>query len=278
MKRIKISTNATKLSVLFDENKRTNNLVPIFLLHGFTGKANDWNFLDKQLSAKYFLIKIDILGHGKSDSPTEKTYYSEINLVKQLHSVINYFGFKKNILFGYSMGGRIALSYSLVYPEKISALILESASPGIENSFERQLRIEHDKNLAESIFDKGTNKFIRDWVNQPFFNSLKNIGSQKLLKIITERSLNNPVGLANILTEFGQGKMKSKWTELDKINFPIMLISGQLDKKYCEINKKASKLFKNAELIIIRDSGHNVHLEKEKEFVNFVGEFLIKHF
>jgi len=278
VKRIEISTNGIKLSVLFDGNKRTNNLLPIFLLHGFTGQARDWNFLDKQLSAKFFPIKIDILGHGQSDSPTEKKYYSEINLIKHLNSIIDYFNFNQNILLGYSMGGRIALSYSLAYPEKISALILESASPGIENSIERQLRIEHDQKLAETIFEKGTKKFIRDWVNQPFFDSLKKISPDKLIKIISDRSLNNPIGLTNILSEFSQGKMNSKWTQLDKINFPVLLISGELDKKYCEINKKAYQLLQNAELKIIKISGHNVHLEKEKEFVNFVDAFLIKHF
>lgn len=275
---MKISVDSIQLSINFDKPERDLNLIPIFLLHGFTGSGKDWDFLTTKLPAKYFPVAIDIIGHGKSDSPNEKAYYSEDNLVKQLHKVIQYFGYEKNILLGYSLGGRIALSYLLKFPEYIQGLILESSSPGITEAKERILRIANDEKLAESINRIGIEKFVENWINQPFFSSLKNLSRQKFHELYERRILNNPVGISNILTEFSQGKMFPKWNLLEKLSFPILLISGALDKKYCEINKRFERMNKNVQIKIVENCGHNVHLEKEEEFINLVNSFLEKYF
>ena len=38
------------------------------------------------------------------------------------------------------MGGRIALAYTVRYPERVSSLILESSSPGLKTEEEREER------------------------------------------------------------------------------------------------------------------------------------------
>jgi len=275
---MKISVNKIQLSIDYDESKKALNLLPVFLLHGFTGMGSDWDFLTGKLPAECFPISVDIIGHGKSDSPAEKKYYSEENLVEQLHKVVQYFKFEQNILLGYSLGGRIALSYALKYPENIRGLILESSSPGISNSEERKTRLKNDRKLAENINKIGIEAFIENWLNQPFFNSLKNLGKQRMHRLYEQRILNNSVGISNILTEFSQGRMLPKWKLLEKLAIPMLLISGELDKKYCEINKRMCEKAGNAQVEIVKNCGHNVHLEKEEEFINLVNSFLKKYF
>jgi len=275
---MKISADEIYLSIKFNESKNTPKHIPLFLIHGFTGHGNDWNFLHNKLPETIFPVTIDIIGHGKSDSPNNAKFYSEKSLVEQIHTVVKYFGSQKNLFAGYSMGGRLALSYTEKYTDFVSGLILESASPGIEGKTERELRLVNDKKIAESILQNGIKSFINSWINQPFFNSLKNVGEEKLSEIIAERIENNPVGLSNILTEFSQGKMTPKWDLLEKLSIPTLLISGELDKKYCEINKRVGEKIRNAQVEIIKDCGHNVHLEKEEEFINLVSSFLEKYF
>ena len=48
----------------------------VFLLHGFTGSSNDWNEIIPQSQQKVFLCCIDLIGHGKSDSPKIRTLHS----------------------------------------------------------------------------------------------------------------------------------------------------------------------------------------------------------
>jgi 2-succinyl-6-hydroxy-2,4-cyclohexadiene-1-carboxylate synthase len=54
-----------------------------------------------------------------------------------------------------------------------------------------------------------------------------------------------------------------------------MLIAGELDEKFVGINIKANSLLPNSELVIVKQSGHNVHFEKPKEFLKFLNRFLL---
>ena len=47
------------------------NQIPVIFLHGFTQSSQDWNKVITSLDDNIFPIAIDLIGHGKSESPTE---------------------------------------------------------------------------------------------------------------------------------------------------------------------------------------------------------------
>jgi len=174
------------------------------------------------------------------------------------------------------MGGRAALSYASQYPSNIKALILESSTAGIENTDERDARLINDTELTNKIENIGVEEFIKYWMELPLFESLKSIPQEEYQKIVRNKLNNNKKGLANSLRGFSTGKMVSLWNKLGDLNFPILLITGGLDKKYELIASKMQKLLPQSEHKIMIDAGHNVHLEKPKEFIKLVNNFLEK--
>ena len=48
---------------------------PVVLLHGFTGSAAGWGVVIDALSPEYTTVAIDIVGHGRSDSPPTAESY-----------------------------------------------------------------------------------------------------------------------------------------------------------------------------------------------------------
>ncbi len=48
----------------------------VFLLHGFTGSSNDWKEIIPLLNKNYSYVAIDLIGHGKSDSPQNVELYT----------------------------------------------------------------------------------------------------------------------------------------------------------------------------------------------------------
>src|SRR5262249_16217715 len=117
----------------------TGNGAPLLLLHGFTGDVTTWEPLLDAWSG-FRVIRVDIIGHGKSDCPAEPERDAMAPAVADLLSLLDQLGVDKYTLLGYSMGGRLALHLALAAPHRLSGLVLESASPGIESVEERAAR------------------------------------------------------------------------------------------------------------------------------------------
>ncbi|MBO1914528.1 alpha/beta fold hydrolase, partial [Microvirga sp. 3-52] len=104
---------------------------------------------------------------------------------------------------GYSMGGRIALSYTINHPKRVASLILESSTPGLETERERIERMNKDKILAQKICSEGILSFVEFWEGIPLFDTQKKLSTEQQQKIRTERLSQNAVGLANSLLGIG---------------------------------------------------------------------------
>lgn len=249
--------------------------IPVIFLHGFTGCISDWDFLEGKMPKQFTAVLIDLLGHGNSSSPENSKLYSENNQVKYLLKTADYLEIEKFVLVGYSMGGRLAASFAVKFPERISALVLESASFGIENEVERNVRISDDRKLAEMIENNGINDFINFWYSIPLFNTLKKIPSAKFEGLVQKRKAsNNAIGLKNSLIGFSTGKMSYLISELNNIGCPVLFIAGEEDKKYADTGNKVLSEFPNSELIIVKNCGHNVHFENPEEFLKLLSSFL----
>ncbi len=271
---MKLNLDGINFHILIDESKISQKKIPVLFLHGFTGSSEDWEFIFDFTPQNYLPFAIDLIGHGKTDSPNDPQFYTCTSIVNQINSILNFFNFDKIILVGYSMGGRIALSYSLKNIDKILALVLESTTAGIESIEEKKKRVEQDFLLSEFIINEGVEKFIEYWFNTPLFSELKQL--ENFNQIIEKRKLNNPIGLANTLKSFSTGLMNSYWDKLNLINFPVLLITGGKDEKYTSQNFLMNNLIPNSRHKIIPNANHNTHLEKPELFTNFVLEFLNK--
>jgi len=250
--------------------------IPILFLHGFAGSSNDWNFLIDKLPTGFTPILIDLLGHGKTSSPQSIQEYLEESQVEQLKLIMDELAIHNSILVGYSMGGRLALSFSMRYPNFVRALVLESTSFGLASEIEREERIIHDADLANQIKELPLNDFFDFWYSIPLFESLKKLPSENINNFKQTRiNSNNKIGLHNSLLGFSTGKMDYYLDRYNKLENKVLLIAGELDKKFSTISKKADKQNSNSELNLVKDCGHNVHLEKPKEFLKLLNTFLL---
>ncbi|MBL1215381.1 MAG: 2-succinyl-6-hydroxy-2,4-cyclohexadiene-1-carboxylate synthase [Ignavibacteriae bacterium] len=264
------------INLICNKNEWNKTETPIIFLHGFTGSAADWQFIFPQLDDSYFAAAIDLIGHGKTDSPENINFYSEDYQHKIIEAAVQYFGFDKFVLAGYSMGGRLALGYTICNPAKVAALILESTTAGIENPTEREERIYADKKLAENLIAFGINSFIESWLKLPIFSSLKNIDSKKYELMKKNKLRSNKTGLANTLLAFSTGAMRSYWNKISEINCRTLFITGELDSKFLHFNKQMNAEIRSSQLEVIKNCGHNAHLEKPNEFIILINNFL-KH-
>ncbi len=248
----------------------------ILLLHGFTDSLDDWREIHGSLNPNFNYIGIDLVGHGKSDSPVIVEIYSPQALSKQINDVLNNLSIESAVIMGYSMGGRAALSFAVNHPNKIRGLILEGTTAGIESEKIRSERIKIDEELADYIESHNIEEFVELWMNKEIFNTQRRFSNEKLKNIREKKTFNSKIGLANSLRGFGTGRMGYLGNNLNQINCPVLLITGELDTKFTKINSVLKKKFPNAKHKIIANAGHNAHIEKPGTFVSIINEFLLK--
>ncbi len=272
---MQIDTGSVKINIeKLRENDNARN--SLFLLHGFTGSSADWQNVSFLFDSKFNIYGIDLIGHGKSDSPTDISLYSPESQAEQMKSVIEKLKGEKNIVLGYSMGGRLALIVAMLFPELLHGIILESSSAGISNNQESEKRKDYDLQLADMILTKPIEEFIASWMDQELFGTLKRFSNAKLDQMKKEKSKNNRTGIANSLRGFSTGVMPNFGSKLKSLNIPVLLLSGQLDSKFTKINSGLQKQFSKAKHSVIKTSGHNTHLEEPKNFIQVVNKFLQK--
>ncbi|MFC4714430.1 2-succinyl-6-hydroxy-2,4-cyclohexadiene-1-carboxylate synthase [Planococcus dechangensis] len=245
----------------------------IVLLHGFTGSTVTWNRVMRQLKG-YKLVAIDLIGHGKTESPFEAERYHMDQQLEDLEAISKALQLTAFALLGYSMGGRTALAYACEYPERVQCLLLESASPGLYVEQERSKRRESDAALASYIREQGIERFVEKWERIPLFESQKSLSESVKQEVRTERLSQSPLGLANSLLGMGTGSQRSYWDCLPTLNMPVLLVTGEGDPKFCSIAREMDKMLPNSQHRII-SAGHAIHVEKPVEFATMVEELLI---
>lgn len=92
---------------------------PATLIHSGGADMRDWKFVAPLLSKGYMVVRYDGQGVGKSPDPAD-----DVNCVEDLKALLDYLDIDETILIGHSMGGQIAIDFSLEYPEYVSKLIL----------------------------------------------------------------------------------------------------------------------------------------------------------
>jgi 2-succinyl-6-hydroxy-2,4-cyclohexadiene-1-carboxylate synthase len=175
------------------------------------------------------------------------------------------------------MGGRLALYMALHYPARFSTLILESSSPGLKTQSEREERAKLDTVLATHIEADGIAAFVQYWESLPLFWTQKSLPLAEAQRLHQQRLNNYPRGLANSLRGMGTGTQPSLWDQLPKLNLPVLLLTGALDPKFVAIGKRMADTIPDAQLDIMPDAGHTIHLEQPEEYTEAVMQFLRKY-
>jgi len=249
---------------------------PLLVLHGFTGSVRAWAEVRPALAGFARAILVDAIGHGRSAAPPDPERYTMNWSTRDLTALLDALEIDTLDTLGYSMGGRAALHFAMHAPERVSRLILESASPGIEDDAERGKRAEADNALANRIMRAGIEAFVADWERQPLLQPAQHVSAATRADQRVQRLANNPLGLANSLRGMGAGQQAPLWANLPQLRQPVHLIVGEHDARYRQIAERMQSLLPRAELAVVPAAGHTVHLDQPAQFVRLVESALVQ--
>src|SRR5919197_1209253 len=97
----------------------------ILLIHGITGRADQWDAVIPLLGERFTVLAPDLLGHGRSAKP--RGDYSLGAYTSGLRDLMVALDFAKATVVGHSLGGGIALQFAYQFPDRTGRLVLVSS-------------------------------------------------------------------------------------------------------------------------------------------------------
>lgn len=251
------------------------NAPPVVFLHGFLGCAEDWQGIAETLAADHLVLCPDLPGHGAHACDDLDTFDAVVeSLALWLHAECP----GPVSLVGYSQGGRVALAYALRHPDRVSRLVLESASPGLTDAQARASRAEHDYDLAAELdtLEAHSPEFrawLEGWYAAPLWESLAEQPSL-LREAVASRLDSDPRQLALALRAMSLGKQPDFRAVLHALIPPTLLITGERDRKFTVLAEEMAAASPRIARHTMTDCGHNVHLENPGGYTTLLRGFL----
>ena len=226
---------------------------PILFCHGSGGGHHHWVYQSKKLPKNINPIAVDLPGHGRS----EGLPYDKIDAYRDwLHRFSEAIGLTKFVVAGHSMGGAVAMTYALTYPEYTAGLILvgTGAKLRVLPAFLEELRRGHiPEELPNYLYSPGAPE------------ELVKRGKEEVEK--TDPSI--------FLADLSACDNFNIMDELERIEQPALIICGSEDQltpvKYSRLLEE--KIFRG-KLEIIEGAGHMVILEKPDEVNRAITNFI----
>jgi 2-hydroxy-6-oxonona-2,4-dienedioate hydrolase len=226
---------------------------PILLLYGLFGSVNNFSRLICHLKKTHRVI---VPVFPFYDLGMQVTIYS---LTDFLHELIRELSLDSFHLLGNSMGGHIALLYTLQHPEKVSSLIL-SGSSGL-----------YESGMGDSFPRRSDYNFIKTKTELTFYNPA--IATKELVDEIYA-TVNSRKAL-QILSLAKSTIHNNLEKDLPRINTKCCLIWGRNDTiTPPDVALKFNTLIPGSRLYWIDRCGHVPMMETPEEFNSLVDEFL----
>jgi len=241
------------------------------LIHGAGDNLEAWWNQVPVFSRHYQVLTYDVRGYGQTETPPGE--YSTDILVQDLGELLKGLGIEETYLLGYSMGGRIAVEFTLKNPAVVKALIIANSGVApLERSQEemkqmmemRQQRMEIvEKQGLAPIMDESTAMvFSPGWPdeNRDVVEQYKKI-----------RLKNDPQAYLIAMRAMVWGMAPP---DVSSIKCPTLIIAGEKDGLMGAESGRASQQLIPGSQLKVMVTGHAAAIEKPEEFNSTVLEFL----
>ncbi len=243
----------------------------ILALHGFMGNQNNFHFLAKELKLLGMnLHTINLPGHDGTPMTPVSSFFNKLTHYIRKNQI--------DTLYGYSLGGRLALEYLTNRPSgSIKALILESANPGLGPLELRYQRYLADQQLLNSIHDEQSFQlFLTKWYGMDLFKTIHQSSYFQTVQRSRHYNASQIQQWQKALQLFSVGRRPNLWPTLRLLKRPLLYLSGEEDQKYHTIGERIQKLDPRLKHQSFKNHSHCLHLEIPQQLAQSLALFLKK--
>lgn len=239
---------------------------PLVLIHGGFMDRRMWDNEFKVFAKDFKVIRYDIRGYGKSATP-EKPF----SHIEDLFHLLKYLKIDKAYILGLSLGGQIAINFTILNPDMVYGLITAgSALNGYPYADKEKIGLKYGE-IFKAAKEENLDKVADLVIKLPMFVPVESdtVITQKMRMMIKDNFKNLSLGTLYVWPS------PPAVQRLSEIKVPVLVIAGDHD--VTDILGVADTLvtkIKGAKKEIIKGAAHHVNMEKPDEFNRVVLEFL----
>ncbi|MFG3118919.1 alpha/beta fold hydrolase [Streptomyces sp. NPDC048197] len=103
----------------------------LLLIHGSASSTRSWDPLVPLLTTSHRVIRIDLLGHGRSAKPADRSYALP-DQARRAGVALDRLGVERAVAVGHSSGGVVATAVAEQRPDLVTALALINTGPSLD--------------------------------------------------------------------------------------------------------------------------------------------------
>ena len=233
-----------------------NHGYTLILLHGYLESSDVWEEFAKLFEDEYFVVCIDLPGHGKSASAEENRGMEQ--MAKAVIAVCDELSIPSFHLVGHSMGGYVAMELLHKYPERLNSVVLFHSHCHADSE-------EKKKNREREI------ELVRNGKKELIINtSIPKLFGDENLEVFSD-AIENSLRIAHQTTDPGivaaLQAMKSRpdhSSTLAQTSLPVLLVGGAKDNLIpFKMMEQMKTLSPTLRLVCLEKSGHMGFIEEK---------------
>jgi len=223
----------------------------LLLLHGALGSKNQFDELKEILQQNFEVFAMNFEGHG--GLPVENKFSIDL-FSNNVLAFLKENNLEKIDVFGYSMGGYVAMNLAVNHPTLISKIItLGTKFNWTSEGVEKEVQL-----LNPGIIEVKVPKFA---------HQLAEIHSDDNWKIVMQRTADMMYGLGN-------GK-KIQLHQLEKVKQDVLITVGGKDVMVTiEESESVAEVLVNGELLVIDEFQHPIEKVDKQKLASIIYNFI----
>ena len=252
----------------------------ILLLHGANQSSHSWDLVSLSLAQQFHIVAIDQRAHGDTEWPRDGETNRE-SMALDAHAVLKALAVENAIVIGHSMGGIVAMTLLIAYPNLASRAVFVDIAPELPgssgpNEGQKQIR----EFIASAREFESIDAYIDRVVDYDPFRSRAHI-RRTLIYNLMQRSDGKYVsknGLRRAAQPTRPGNelgTRPTIEDIRSIDCPALVVRGGESRV---LTVEAATAFQEAlpagQLTTVPDCGHNVHSQNTAGFLEALTTFL----
>ena len=229
----------------------------LLLIHGSAGSTAWWDPVVPALAGACRVIRVDLLGHGRSSSPAGG--YDIPTQARRVGAALDRLGAGRVTVIGHSMGGMVATALAGQRPDAVAALALIDTGPSLE-----------------AYIDQGV---LSGLLLAPFPGRLLwRLRTEAVIRKALSSAFTRPIEIPDAIVEATLGmthravagtargsldylRQRSLPDRLAALDLPVLVIFGTADKRWRSSSAAAYRDVPGARVELLPGVGHTPMLE-----------------